>query len=87
MLNYDEANDGDVALELYKKNMEKTCCDVRYKMILTDINMPNMDGITETREIMKYHKLLQQKDPKISDIIVIGLTALNQGNSLETEAL
>ena len=58
MLNYDEAHDGDIAVELYKKNMEKTCCDVRYKMILTDINMPKMDGITETVEIMKYHKAL-----------------------------
>ena len=56
MLCYDEAKDGDEAVELYKKNMEKTCCDIRYQLILTDINMPTMDGVTATLEIMKYQK-------------------------------
>ena len=43
----DEAMNGLIAVDLYKKNMEKTCCDVRYKLIITDIQMPEMDGITE----------------------------------------
>ena len=84
MLKYDEADDGDTAFELYKKCMEKTCCNVRYKLILTDINMPRMDGITETEEIMNYHRALQLKDPTIEDIVIIGLTALNECEELET---
>ncbi len=29
---------------MFKQNYEKTCCNVRYKMIFMDINMPIMDG-------------------------------------------
>ena len=79
----DEADDGDTAFELYKKNMEKTCCNVRYKVILTDINMPRMDGITETEVIMKYHRNLQKKDKSIPNLTIIGLTALNADSGIE----
>jgi CheY-like chemotaxis protein len=35
-------------------NNEKTCCDVRYKLVLTDLNMPEMDGFDASRQIFKY---------------------------------
>ena len=38
-----EADDGDVALELAKKQS--------FDLILTDINMPRMDGVTLTQEL------------------------------------
>jgi len=38
-----EAADGDEALKLAKSN--------KYSLVLTDINMPNMDGITLTKEL------------------------------------
>ncbi len=41
----DEASDGLIAVDMYYRNMTKTCCNVRYRLILTDIQMPNMDGI------------------------------------------
>ena len=44
-LKVDKAQDGKQELEMYIANMTKTCCDVRYRIILTDINMPRMDGI------------------------------------------
>ena len=39
---------------MYMANAEKICCDVRYRLVLTDIQMPVMDGI-------KAAKLIRQK--------------------------
>ena len=37
-----------------------------YKLILTDISMPEMDGITATEQIRKYFRQMQvQEQPKI----------------------
>lgn len=47
-LKYDIANDGSKAVEKYKQN--------RYDMILMDENMPNMNGIEATKEIIEYEK-------------------------------
>jgi CheY-like chemotaxis protein len=35
-------------------NMQKTCCDLRYKLVLTDLNMPVMDGFDAARLILSY---------------------------------
>ena len=43
-LKYDIARDGQIEVELLKNNLEKTCCATRYRLIITDINMPVMDG-------------------------------------------
>mmetsp|Transcript_26392 Transcript_26392/g.32947 ORF Transcript_26392/g.32947 Transcript_26392/m.32947 type:complete len:94 (+) Transcript_26392:219-500(+) len=42
----DEAVNGLIAVDMYKRNMTKTCCQVRYRVIFSDIQMPEMDGIT-----------------------------------------
>jgi len=39
---------------MFKANMEKTCCDVRFKIVFTDLNMPNLDGIEAAKQIMQY---------------------------------
>lgn len=44
----DEAVDGVQALELIKRNS--------YDLLITDINMPNMDGITLTRHIRGFNE-------------------------------
>lgn len=41
-----EADDGDVALDLAKK-------ESGINLVITDVNMPNMDGITLTSELRK----------------------------------
>ena len=43
-----QAGDGQKGLEVLK-----TCCENDIAMIITDINMPNMDGITMIKEIKK----------------------------------
>ncbi|MDX8396466.1 MAG: response regulator [Mariprofundaceae bacterium] len=40
-----QAEDGDVALEIAK--------DTTFDLVITDVNMPNMDGITLTAELRK----------------------------------
>ena len=41
----EEAEDGDVALGMAQRNGES------YELVITDVNMPNMDGITLVREL------------------------------------
>ena len=38
---------------MYLANAQKICCDVRYKVVLTDIQMPVMDGIESARLILE----------------------------------
>jgi len=44
----DTANDGDIALELIKKN--------HYDIVLLDVKMPKMDGPTVLKEMKKLNK-------------------------------
>ena len=52
-LKCDKANDGQYMLEMYLANMTKKCCNVRYRIILTDVNMPRMDGIEASEKIFQ----------------------------------
>jgi len=61
------ANDGIEAVENYKNNSNS------YSFILMDENMPNMDGIEATNEIIKYEKL---NDIKHTPIIALTANAL-----------
>ena len=61
----DEAINGKIAVEMYQQNMSKTCCDIRYKLILTDIQMPEMDGISEAIAIKQLERTLRQTNPDL----------------------
>ena len=47
-LTVDKAFNGLEAVNLYNKNLLKNCCDIRYKLVLMDLNMPIMDGYDST---------------------------------------
>lgn len=48
----DKANNGEEAVKLFRRNRNKKCCDVRYRLILMDLVMPVLDGIGATIQIM-----------------------------------
>lgn len=71
----DEATDGLIAVDMYFRNMTKTCCDVRYQVIFTDINMPVMDGITEAQQIQGHQKILRRKNPSLPEVLIVMVSA------------
>ena len=44
----DKANGGLEAINMFIKNRKKTCCIKKYKVVLMDLNMPNLDGFKAT---------------------------------------
>ena len=55
-LQVDSANDGLEALVKFSKNLEKECCQKRYKLVLMDLNMPVMDGYDSSVQILNQFK-------------------------------
>jgi CheY-like chemotaxis protein len=44
----DKAMNGKEAFNMFQKNLNKNCCDTKYKLVLMDLNMPIMDGFEAT---------------------------------------
>ena len=60
---YDIAGNGQLEVEMFKKNFEKTCCNIRYKIIFTDVNMPVLNGLDAAKQIKSY--LTEKEKPTV----------------------
>ena len=70
-LSFDIANDGVEAIEMFiKHNSNSEDKSSKYNTILMDENMPNMNGIEATRQILEY-----EKQHNLTHIPIIALTA------------
>ena len=81
---YESATDGILAVEAYKKSATdpktghaSSDAPKRFKYILMDINMPNMDGTTATKEIRKFEKE-HKLEPPVKIFALTGLGDLEQ---------
>ena len=74
-LTCDKAKDGKEELDMYIANMTKKCCNARYRIILTDINMPRMDGIEASEQIFIAQKTLRATNPKLPEVMIVAITA------------
>lgn len=63
----ERAANGLEGIQMFKKDLDKKCCDVHYQIILMDINMPIMNGIDSTKGICKIQEEFYSS-PAISEI-------------------
>ena len=52
----DMASSGDEALEKFIENRAKVCCDLKYKLIIMDLNLPNDDGFDASRQMLEHQR-------------------------------
>jgi CheY-like chemotaxis protein len=57
-IHFDIAGNGRCGVDLYKNNMSKQCCGIRYRLVITDLNMPVMGGLDCSKEINKFQRHL-----------------------------
>ncbi len=78
----DLGEDGIEEVKMFKKNMEKTCCDFRYRLVLTDLNMPNLDGIQAAVQIFAYQEERRKNDPTYKFVPIVAVTAYEDQETL-----
>jgi CheY-like chemotaxis protein len=73
----DKALNGQEAVNMFQKNLVKKCCNVRYKLVLMDLNMPIMDGYDATALIIQQFKKVypDEKYPNNDSLYVVAVTA------------
>jgi len=52
-IKHDDFSDPKKALRAYKKSLSKRCCNKGYRLVITDIQMPSLDGNRLSEEILK----------------------------------
>ena len=73
----DKAENGKIALDMYLANAQKICCDVRYRVVLTDIQMPVMDGIESAKLILENQAKFVQQGFNLPPIKIAAVSAYN----------
>jgi PleD family two-component response regulator len=54
-LQVDKAQNGLEAVNKFRLDLNKKCCNIRYRMVFMDLNMPVMDGYRATEIILQMH--------------------------------
>ena len=76
----DLVENGMEEVNAFIADYEKTCCPLRYKLILTDLNMPEMDGFDAAKSIYKY---LEIKNIPLSNYVpIVAVTAYDDTGTL-----
>jgi CheY-like chemotaxis protein len=70
-------------VEKIKKDREKTCCQKYIRNVLTDINMPVMDGHEATRKILEIVALNITTDDEVDYINIAAITGNTDDATLE----
>jgi len=69
---YDTFTCGETAIGAYEKSLEKTCCKMSYPLVITDINMPVVDGFQVGERIIA----LEEQQPDLPhSLTVLALTS------------
>ena len=79
----DEAENGRIAVDMYKESMTKTCCDVRYKIIFTDIEMPELDGVEELVQIKQLETQLRLQNPKLEPVRIVMVSCYDDADLIK----
>ena len=72
----DLVENGQQAVKAFIMNREKTCCKKYYRLILTDLDMPVMDGFESSKEIIKYQ--MAQKLEITQTAPIVAVTAFDE---------
>ena len=70
-----QANGGQLAIDKFKADRAKSCCSDFIKLIFMDVNMPEVDGLEATRQI------LAANDGK--PLKVVGVTSFESDDAVQ----
>jgi len=63
---------GEAAVVAYEESLQKQCCKIGYTLIITDINMPEVDGFDVGERILA---LKRQRHDLPHPLIILALTS------------
>ncbi len=78
-----KAFNGQEAVNMFQRNLMKNCCDIKYKLVLMDLNMPILDGYDATIQILSQFKRVYPDGqyPNGDKLFVVSVTAfVNEEN-------
>ena len=75
----EQATSGQESVNKFNQDMDKTCCNRRYKLVMMDIYMPDMNGHEATKLILQ---ILEDKAEK-GDAAIIGISSFENQSEID----
>ena len=69
---------GESCLHKFEAYLNKTCCDHKYIAVLTDLNMPVMDGFEASLKMQQLQDEKIEKNPDFIRIPIIAVSAYDR---------